>query len=97
LDCARPSGGKLPIHLFTFDVAAQRFEKPVLLLTGRQDTHVIYHDTWLILECYRRATFAVLDLAGHALGVEQAALFRALVDEWLDRVEEYSRSGTLPG
>jgi pimeloyl-ACP methyl ester carboxylesterase len=79
-------------YQFTFDVEAQRFEKPVLLLTGRQDTHVGYQDSWGILECYPRATFAVLDRAGHALGVEQELLFRALVSEWLDRVEEHGAS-----
>jgi pimeloyl-ACP methyl ester carboxylesterase len=77
-------------YRFTFDIEAQRFEKPVLLLTGRQDTHVGYQDSWRILERYPRATFAVLDRAGHALGVEQQHLFRALVNEWLDRVEEHS-------
>ena len=30
----------------------------------------------------------VLDRAGHRLQMEQEKLFNALVDEWLDRVEE---------
>jgi pimeloyl-ACP methyl ester carboxylesterase len=80
-------------YQFTFDVAAQRFEKPVLVLTGRQDTHVGYRDGWDILQCYPRATFAVLDRAGHALGMEQGQLFHALVNEWLDRVEEERAGG----
>ena len=75
-------------YRFSFDVDAQRFEKPTLLLAGRQDTHVGYQDNWRILECYPRATFAVLDRAGHALGMEQTALLHALVGEWLDRVEQ---------
>jgi pimeloyl-ACP methyl ester carboxylesterase len=76
-------------YRFSFDVDEQPFEKPTLILTGRQDTHVGYQDGWNILESYPRATFAVLDRAGHALGVEQEGLFQALVNEWLDRVEEY--------
>jgi len=79
-------------YKFSFDVEAQRFDKPALILTGRQDTHVGYQDSWRILECYPRATFAILDRAGHALGVEQEHLFRMLVNEWLDRVEEHSAS-----
>ena len=30
-----------------------------------------------------------MDLAGHGLAEEQQTLFRVLVSEWLDRVEEY--------
>ena len=41
------------------------------------------------MEKYPRATFAVLDLAGHILQIEQESLFNALVNEWLDRVEYY--------
>jgi pimeloyl-ACP methyl ester carboxylesterase len=35
---------------------------------------------------YPRATFAVLDVAGHNLQIEQPRLFNALMHEWLDRV-----------
>ena len=78
-------------RLYSFDLEAlsKTFEKPALILTGRQDTHVGYRDGWEILEKYPRATFAVLDRAGHALGVEQESLFQALVHEWLDRVETF--------
>ena len=78
-------------RIFSFDLEAALypFEKPTLILTGRQDTHVGYKDAWNILEKFPRATFAVLDRAGHALGVEQENLFRAMIHEWLDRVSEY--------
>jgi pimeloyl-ACP methyl ester carboxylesterase len=45
---------------------------------------------WDLLEHYPRATFAVLDRAGHALPHEQPELLRALVTEWLGRVHEHS-------
>ncbi len=64
------------------------YEHPALVLTGRQDTSTGYRDTWRVLESYPRATFAVLDRAGHNLQIEQPALFEAIVREWLDRVEE---------
>lgn len=78
------------IDAFSFDTEAmsKRFEKPTLIITGRQDHIVGYQDAWTILENYPRATFSVLDRAGHALQIEQEGLFNALVNEWLDRVEE---------
>lgn len=83
-------------YSFTFDADALSavFEKPTLILVGRQDSMVGYRDAWTILENYPRATFAVLDRAGHNLQIEQASLFNALVEEWLDRVEESSNSNS---
>ncbi|MBN9387973.1 MAG: alpha/beta hydrolase [Chloroflexi bacterium] len=62
---------------------------PALIVTGRQDAMVGYKPAWEILKNYPRATFAVLDRAGHLLDVEQASLLGALTIEWLGRVEEY--------
>ncbi|WBB65492.1 alpha/beta hydrolase [Micromonospora sp. WMMD812] len=62
------------------------FPRPTLVLTGRQDDSVGYLDQFALLPHYPRATFAVLDVAGHNLQIEQPALFDALVSEWLDRV-----------
>jgi len=77
-------------YSFEVDKLAEPFDGPTLILTGRQDGEGGYQDAWNILENYPRATFAVLDRAGHALGVEQEGLFTALVHEWLDRVEEFA-------
>jgi pimeloyl-ACP methyl ester carboxylesterase len=63
------------------------FDRPTLILAGRQDTNVGYLDALDLLESYPRATLAILDRAGHGLRAEQPALFRALTNEWLDRVE----------
>jgi pimeloyl-ACP methyl ester carboxylesterase len=65
------------------------YRRPTLLVTGRQDSAVGYAQAWTLLEQYPRATFAVLDAAGHALPHEQPQLLRALVTEWLDRVAEH--------
>ena len=67
------------------------FTRPVLILTGRQDSAVGWLDSWRLLDRYPRATFAVLDRAGHALVHEQGALLVALMADWLDRVEESRR------
>jgi pimeloyl-ACP methyl ester carboxylesterase len=77
-------------YTFSFDVdkLPEPFIKPTLILTGRQDSNSGYIDAWGIVKNFPRATFVVLDRAGHALGIEQEALTQALVSEWLDRVEE---------
>jgi pimeloyl-ACP methyl ester carboxylesterase len=69
------------------------YRHPTLIVTGRQDSAVGYARAWEMLEQFPHATFAVLDRAGHALPHEQPGLVRALVTEWLDRVQErlYSR------
>jgi pimeloyl-ACP methyl ester carboxylesterase len=77
---------------FSFDVDSlpEPCAAPTLIITGRQDVVCGYRDAWKVLDNFPRATFAVLDRAGHMLNVEQKALFGALVSEWLDRVEEYT-------
>jgi pimeloyl-ACP methyl ester carboxylesterase len=67
------------------------FNRPTLILTGRQDASVGYVDQYALLPHYPRATFAVLDVAGHNLQIEQPALFNALTHEWLERVEHEAR------
>ncbi len=46
---------------FAVDPLEKPFEKPTLILMGRQDTSVGYRDAWDIIENYPRATFAILD------------------------------------
>jgi pimeloyl-ACP methyl ester carboxylesterase len=76
-------------YAFSFDVdkTYNKFDKPTLFVLGRQDSVVGYQDAWKIIENYPRATFAVLDKAGHIVQIEQDELFNSLVNEWLDRVE----------
>ena len=73
----------------SFEVAPPvPFDGPTLILTARQDQIVGYRDIWDLLDNYPRATFAVLDRAGHFVPIEQDALCHALMREWLDRVGE---------
>ena len=72
------------------DNLSEPFLGPSLIITGRQDAIAGYRDVWNILENYPRATYVVLDRAGHALE-EKEDLVRVLINEWLDRVEEYAR------
>ena len=73
---------------FPLEPAGSTYDAPVQVFTGRQDSSTGYRDAWPLLEHYPRATFAVLDRAGHNGHIEQPVLFEALVHEWLDRVEE---------
>ena len=78
-------------YAFTFDVdqiiRAADFDKPTLFLCGRQDNCVGYKDLEKLLDDYRRASFAVLDGAGHNLQIEQNSLFQEIVRKWLERIE----------
>ncbi|MNB76101.1 haloalkane dehalogenase [compost metagenome] len=75
-------------YAFSFPVDQEEFNKPGILLAGKQDAVTGYEDAFGILKMYPRTTFAVLDRAGHNLQIEQPRLFEALIMEWLDRVEE---------
>jgi pimeloyl-ACP methyl ester carboxylesterase len=76
-------------YAFSFDVdnVPEPFPGPSLIVTGRQDSIVGYRDAWDILEKYPRATYAVLDRAGHPLE-EKEGVLSVLINDWLDRVEE---------
>jgi pimeloyl-ACP methyl ester carboxylesterase len=63
------------------------FGRPSLILTGRQDSTVGYRAAWALLDELPRATYAVLDTAGHQLGrIERPLPFHALVGDWLERM-----------
>ncbi|MGY4644711.1 alpha/beta fold hydrolase [Cellulomonas sp. URHB0016] len=62
------------------------FDRPTLVVTGRHDHVVGYQDAMRLLPHYPRATFAVLDDAGHNAYLEQPVVVAALLTEWLDRV-----------
>lgn len=74
---------------FDADTLPAPFGGPTLILTARQDHLCGYRDAWELLDNYPRATFAVLDRAGHFVNIEQDVLCQALMREWLDRVEEW--------
>ena len=63
---------------------------PTLVVAGRLDSTVGYAAAADLVDHYPHASLAVVDDAGHALPHEQPDLLRALVAEWLARVE---RSG----
>ncbi|MGH8875985.1 MAG: alpha/beta fold hydrolase [Stackebrandtia sp.] len=75
-------------ELSTDPESGDPYPHPALILTGRQDSVTGYADSYPLLDHYPRASFAILDRAGHNLQDEQPALFEALIAEWLDRAAE---------
>jgi len=63
------------------------FDKPACILAGRQDHFVSYAGAYELLDYFPRATFAVLDCAGHNLQIDNELLFNQLVKDWIWRVE----------
>jgi len=70
---------------FNVDCVSKKFDRPTLILLGKQDDCVGYKDAWDILENFPRATFSIIDKAGHNLQIEQEELFNSLITEWLVR------------
>jgi pimeloyl-ACP methyl ester carboxylesterase len=63
------------------------FRAPTLLLFGRQDAPFRYRRYWEMLDDFPKATYAILDGAGHRLWDDRNELACTLVRDWLDRVE----------
>lgn len=59
------------------------FDRPALMITGRQDDAVGYEDQFDLLGSYPRMTYIALDRAGHNVHLDQPDVTRALVGEWL--------------
>jgi pimeloyl-ACP methyl ester carboxylesterase len=64
---------------------------PTVIVAGRLESTVGYGAAADLLDHYPHATLAVVDDAGHALPHEQPELLRALLAEWLSRVERPDR------
>jgi pimeloyl-ACP methyl ester carboxylesterase len=81
---------RLETHLLPTGAAGRPgppLDRPSLILTGRQDATVGCRAAWALLDEFPRATYAVLDMAGHQLGrIERPGPFRALVGDWLERM-----------
>jgi pimeloyl-ACP methyl ester carboxylesterase len=71
-------------------VDAPAYTGPTLVVAGRLDSTVGFAAAADLVDHYPHATLAVVDDAGHALPHEQPELLRALLAEWLARVERSS-------
>lgn len=59
---------------------------PSLILCGRQDSVTGFEDQYPLLPHYPRASYVVLDRAGHNLQIEQPELLATLIGDWLSRI-----------
>jgi len=69
---------------------APAYPGPTVVVAGRLDSTVGYAAAIDLVDHYPHASLAVVDAAGHALPHEQPELLRALLGEWLVRVERSS-------
>lgn len=69
---------------------APPYAGPTVVVAGRLDSTVGYAAAADLVGEHPRASLAVLDDAGHALPHEQPALLRALLTEWLGRVDRWA-------
>ena len=69
---------------------APMYPGPTVVVAGRLDSTVGYAAAADLVDHYPHASLAVVDDAGHALPHEQPELLRALLAEWLARVERSS-------
>lgn len=69
---------------FESELKAMHFVKPTTFLLGRQDDCVGYRDAFQLLECFPRASFQIVDGAGHNLQIEQPRIFRNSILDWLN-------------
>ena len=71
---------------FSFDVDERikniKYDKPVLFIAGRQDACVGYEDLWKISLDYDKASFILLNNAGHNLQIEQEEIFTNILKNY---------------
>lgn len=68
---------------------AVQYDKPALILTGKQDSEVGYEDQFNLYKDFKRASIIILDKAGHNLQIDRKALFEASFLDWIERIETY--------
>jgi pimeloyl-ACP methyl ester carboxylesterase len=73
---------------------APPYAGPTVVVAGRLDSTVGYAAAADLAGRYPHASLAVVDDAGHALPHEQPELLRALLAEWLERVQRSSGPGS---
>lgn len=77
---------RYPLDVEPEDGSPEPFTAPTLVLCGRQDHVVGYADAWRRLDHYPRASYVVLDAAGHNVHLDQPRATAAALTAWLDEV-----------
>lgn len=81
-DCIKRISGN---YSFSYNVDSNNlFDKPTLIIVGKQDSVVGYSDAVNILEHYQKATYILVDGAGHNLQIERPEFFNDITRSWLE-------------
>jgi pimeloyl-ACP methyl ester carboxylesterase len=67
-----------------------RFDKPALVLAGRQDSEVGFEQQYELYKEFPRSTILILDKAGHNLQIERQKLFACAFLDFIERVETFN-------
>ncbi len=62
------------------------FDRPVLIMTGRQDAVVGFEDQWELARRFPRVTYAMLDAAGHNLEIDEPDMVASHLRRWAQQV-----------
>lgn len=71
------------------DVGSGVCPVPTVIVAGRHDSTVGYHDATELLKRHPHATLAVIEDAGHALIHERPDLLAALLSDWIGRAHPH--------
>lgn len=72
--------------------ALGRFDRPTVIITGRQDHVVGFEDQFALLAHYPRATYIAIDGAGHNVHLEQPEVVAAALRHWAEDVMQAGRA-----
>lgn len=76
-------------YRLSLDLDSMPFPRPALVVAARQDAVVGWRDAAARFAAWPRATFAILDAAGHEFPLApQGPLYAALLQDWLDRLRD---------
>ncbi|GAB3707627.1 alpha/beta fold hydrolase [Mariniluteicoccus flavus] len=77
--------GRIAANYSLGEIETGPWDAPTTIICGREDDTVGWRDQVDLLERYSRATYAVLDGAGHNVHLERPEAVRGLLEEWLER------------
>lgn len=72
---------------FNVDANNAQFDKPVVIMAGKQDSVVGFEDQYALSLKFPRSTYVAVDCAAHAMHIEQAELFNAVFKRWIGEFE----------
>jgi pimeloyl-ACP methyl ester carboxylesterase len=72
---------------FDVDENSDTFNQTVMIVAGKQDSIVGYEDQFKLSQKYKRASYAVIDGAGHGLHLEKEEAFSSYFRMWLSEIE----------